>query len=203
MLMKWIRIVALFCMGSLLLAQGVDQNLMVTSGMEAGIDKGDSLNRAIYYVSIPADYTGNIYFRIFDADMGGRFDQSEVESATRYSLFGNGQISRGLLALEDTLESQEPLLQLTLAKDRYYDNRWRTLGSYTKESGELHEGSYCFEMIVDGIVGNGRNYYQLFVSAHDKENISIPGIRISSPAMSFPLTTNRRQATQVRFRVPA
>ena len=200
--MKLFRFLCLMGFCTVVLAQGVDQNLLVTSGIEAGVDKGDSLNRAIYYVGIPASNTGRVYFRIFDADMGGKFDEFEIPSETRYSLYGKGEIAWGILSLQDKIPSEKPLVNLILSKDKYFENRWRTIGDFSMDMGEPKDGYAYFQLVVDGIKGNGRNIYQLYVSAQDKENVPIKGVKISSPALSFRLSQKKELATQLKFVIP-
>ncbi len=200
--MRYLRFMILILIANIVYGQLLEQNFLVTSGIKAGIDKGDSLYRAVFYVGIPQSYDGKINFRIFDADLGGKYDNTVDESETRYLIFGKNEISWNIFSINDSLISENPLVRLSLGKDKYYNNRWRTIGSFTKDQGESRNNLVYFQLVIDGISGAGRNLYQFFVSSKENENENISGIEIQSPAMSLRLSTAKDLATQIKFIVP-
>ncbi|MBU4445677.1 PKD domain-containing protein, partial [bacterium] len=200
--MKFFKIL-LFCLIPVLInAQMIDQNFLITSGIDAGVDKGDSLNRAGFIVDVPAAYPGKIYFRIFDADLGDSFDNPGQKSETRYLVFGQGSIDRNVFSINDSIDVNKALVNLVLDADKYYDNRWRTIGSLTTVQGQKLGDRVLFQLLVDGISGSGRNHYQLFISADDKRNEKIDGAEIYSPALALRLASNVKMATQISFTIP-
>lgn len=179
-----------------------DQNLFVISGRDATITEGDTYNRAIYYIEIPQSLTGKIYIRIFDADLAGKYDRWEEGSEVLYYLYGKGSIDWNLRRITDPLPSQNPLVELCLAENRYYDDQWRTIATPNISEGEPRNDRIYFQLIVDGAQGRAINKYQVFVSALEKENESIEGIRIFSPVIMLHLPPAPEMATQIRFNIP-
>ena len=200
--MKSLRFLLPFLLIAPLFGQIPDQNLFVTAGTLAGQDKGDSLYRAIFFVGVPQNYAGKIYFRIFDADLGGKNDNVVVNAATRFQIFGKGNITWNLFGIADSVKGK-PLFDLQLGDDRYYDNRWRSLAFFGKEQGELRDGLVYFQLVIDGLADAGVNIYQPAFSTQDKENEPIPGIQVYSPALSIRISERKDLATQIRLIVPA
>jgi len=200
--MKILRLLLIYLIPVVITAQILDQNFIVTSGIQSGIDKGDSLNRASFFVAIPADYPGKIYFRIFDADLGDTYDNPVGTSETRYLIFGQQGYYPELFSLQDTIEVNKALISLILGADKYYDNRWRTIGTLTTQQGYKQADKMIFQVVIDGIKGKGRNLYQLAISTDEKRNEPIAGMEVSSPSVAVRLASNPQSATQVTFLIP-
>lgn len=201
--MKMIKILLLCLIPLLMNAQIIDQNFIITAGIEAGLDKGDSLCRTVINVEIPTAYPGKIHFRVFDADLGDTYDNPGRDSRTRYLVFGEQGIFESIFSIKDSVDVNKALVNLILGQDTYYDNRWRTIGSFQTSRGYIREDRSCFQIVVDGISGTGRNRYQIFVSADDKRNEFIEGATVSSPAMSLRMATNPTMSTQITFPIPS
>ena len=200
--MKIYRILLLCLISVLINAQSIDRNFLITSGIDAGVDKGDSLNRASFIVNVPAAYPGKIHFRIFDADLGDSYDNPGKKSETRYLVFGQGGIDRNVFSITDSIDVNKALVNLVLGADKYYDNRWRTIGSLTNVQGQKQGDRVLFQLLVDGVSGAGRNRYQLFISGDDKRNEKIDGAEVYSPALALRLASNVKMATQISFTIP-
>jgi len=201
--MRGIKIgLCLLTVVTVVLAQYPDQNLLVTAGIQASVDVGDTLNRGVYFLRIPENHSADIYVRVFDADLGGQFDRTVGASETRFSIYGQEGIDWNIFSGRDTLPESPPLTRLTLGQDRFYDNQWRTIARLKPEQGELRDGYRDFQLIVDGITGKGQNIYQLFISQAEKENQPIEGSVISSPSLSIYLPGQRELATQITFSIP-
>jgi len=179
-----------------------DQNLFVISGKDSRITEGDAYNRSIYYIEAPQSLTGTIYIRIFDADLAGKHDRWESGSEVRYYLYGKGSIDWNVRTIADPLPSQNPLTELRLGENRDYDDQWRTIAAPDISEGDPQNHHVYFQLIVDGTKGKAINKYQVFVSAHDKENELVDGIRIFSPVVMLALPPASDLATQIRFDVP-
>lgn len=180
-----------------------DQNLFVISGKDTRIKEGDTHNRSIYYIEVPQSLTGKIYIRIFDADLAGKHDHWEEGSEVLYHLYGKGNIDWNLRRITDPLPSQNTLAELHLGESRYYDDQWRTIAALDISEGEPRNNTIYFQLIVDGAKGRAINKYQVFVSALEKENKTIEGIRIFSPVVTLHLPPAPEMATQIRFEIPA
>jgi len=200
--MKILKILLVCLIPLLVNAQIIDQNFLITSGIDAGSDKGDSLYRMIVNVDIPAAYPGKVFFRVFDADLGDKYDNSGRNSQTRYLIFGKDGINPDIFSIKDSLNADRALVNLTLGQDQYYDNRWRTIGGFALNQGQPQGDRTLFQIVVDGISGSGRNRYQIFVSADDKRNEVIDGARITSPALALRLANNPSMSTQITFSIP-
>ncbi|MBU1872839.1 hypothetical protein KJ688_03765, partial [bacterium] len=200
--MKILKILLVCLIPLLVNAQIIDQNFLITSGIDAGLDKGDSLYRMIINVDIPSAYPGKVYVRVFDADLGDTYDNPGQNSQTRYLVFGQNGINPNIFSIKDSLNSTTALVNLTLGPDQYYDNRWRTIGSFTMAQGQPRGDRTLFQVVVDGISGSGRNRYQVFVSADDKRNDAIDGSAVTSPALALRLANNPGMSTQITFSIP-
>ena len=200
--MKILKILLVCLIPLLVNAQIIDQNFLITSGIDAGLDKGDSLYRMIINVDIPSAYPGKVYFRVFDADLGDTYDNPGQNSQTRYLVFGQNGISPNIFSIDDSLNVAAALVNLTLGSDQYYDNRWRTIGSFAMNQGQPKGDRTLFQVVVDGISGSGRNRYQVFASTDDKRNEAIDGSIVLSPALALRLANNPSMSTQITFTVP-
>ncbi len=179
-----------------------DQNLLVISGKDTRITEGDTHNRSIFYIEAPQSLSAKLYIRIFDADLAGKHDRWEEGSEVRYHLYGKGNIDWNLRTISDPLASQNTLAELRLGENRYYDDQWRTIATPDISEGEPRNNKIYFQLIVDGAKGRAINKYQLFVSALEKENEPIEGIRIFSPVVMLHLPPASEMATQIRFDIP-
>jgi len=199
--MKRFRLLVLLVLSGALYGQILNQNFNVTAGIDADAICGDSLKRSIFYVGIPNIYTGKVNFRVYDADMGGSYDELEDKSETRFLILGKSNIAWNILSIRDSLNYSNTLTDLRLSEDNSYDARWRTIGTFTKEQGEAVGNMAYFQLVVDGISGTGRNLYQIFISAQTKSNEEIPGIKIYTPAMNLRLSEKRDMTTQIKFQI--
>ena len=179
-----------------------DQNLMVVSGRDAPKTEGDRYHRAVYFIEAPEGMDARLHIRIFDADLGDRHDRWTEGSRTAYRLYGKGGVDRKILDIEDPLPPGPPLATLTLARDRFYDNRWRTFAAVDPSEGHIGDGKRVFQLIVDGAAGAGINKYQVVVSSADKENRPMDGVRVASPAVMLQLPAAPGKTTQIRFPIP-
>lgn len=179
-----------------------DQNLMVVSGRDAPKTEGDRYHRAVYFIETPEDLGARLYVRIFDADIGDRHDRWTDGAQVMYRLFGKGGIDRSALSIDDPLSAGPPLASLSLGRDRFYDDRWRTFAAVDPALGYAEGGKRVFQLVVDGAAGAGVNKYQVVVSSADKENRSVDGVRITSPAVMLQLPAAPGKTTQIRFPIP-
>ncbi len=200
--MKFMKILLVCLLPFMVNAQILDQNFLITAGINAGLDKGDSLYRMIINVDIPSAYPGKVHFRVFDADLGDTFDNPGKQSVTRYLVFGKDGIHPNIFNNKDSININAALVSLTLGEDKYYDNRWRTIGSLMTNQGQLKGDRILFQVVIDGLSGSGRNRYQVFISANDKSNEPIDGAIINSPAVTLRLANNPILSTQITFLIP-
>ncbi len=180
----------------------INQNLLITSGKDAFIASGDSLHRSVFYFEVPQAYTGKIYVRIFDADIGADYDSWEQESEVLYHLYGKGGVNRNIRSLTDALSDEKAITQLKLGRSRYYNDQWRTITVLDVSQGEPQGAMVYFQLVVDGIKGQAFNKYQVFISSEDKKNSLIEGARLFVPVINFNIPPKTGKMTQVRFMIP-
>ncbi|MCI5150401.1 MAG: hypothetical protein D3916_13615, partial [Candidatus Electrothrix sp. MAN1_4] len=176
------------------------QNFFITTGPES---TEESFQRFVFSFSVDSSYAGKLFVRIFDADFGETLDLDYTNSTVRYLVYGGTNVKQGLRKIDDPLPTQSPLASLKLGQDTFYDSRWRTIATLNPTDGRLPDGSVLFQLIVDGISGTGSNKFQLFISADEKKNTEIPGLRLFSPAINVQVPSAASLATEVRFTVPA
>jgi len=179
------------------------QNLYFLTGKDTALTEGDMYHRAVFYLELPENLTETVYLRIFDADLAGAHDRWEDGSEVRYRVYGKGALDWTLRTITDPLPSAQPLADLSLAENKFYDDRWRTLIALNPADAESKGQARYFQLVVDGLKGSAINKYQVFASAQEKENKAINGLRMFSPAVMLYLPTAPAMATQLRFEIPA
>jgi PKD repeat protein len=180
-------------------AQQTDTNFFITAGRDASVSEGDSLFRAVFYIGCPPTVAGSLHLRIFDADIGGKFDQIITPSRARYRLYGKGTIQPHIRSISDPTRNDKPLIDLELGEDELYDNQWRTLGSFRVIDGEPIDSLSTFQFIVDGASGSSINLYQIFVSSEEKRNTAMTGIHLTTPVMTVLIPASDKLAIQIPF----
>ncbi len=170
------------------------QNYFISTGPEV---TEENFQRFVFYFTVDGSYQDKLFVRIFDADFGGTLDLDYKNSKTRYLVYGGENIKQELR------KSDEPLASLELGENQFYDNRWRSIAALDPADGKLPDGRILFQLIVDGIAGLGSNKFQLFISADEKKNTAIPGLRLSAPAVNVQVPDAPSLDTEIRFTVPA
>lgn len=176
------------------------QNFFITTGPDV---TEESFQRFVFSFSVDSSYAGKLFVRVFDADFGGTLDLEYKDSKVRYLVYGGANINQGLRTIDEPLPSQSPLAALELGEDKFYNSRWRTIAALNPTDGRLPDGRILFQLVVDGISGPGNNKFQLFISADEKKNTVIPGLRLFTPEINVQVPSAPSLATEVRFTVPA
>lgn len=186
-------------------AQIQENNFYVVSGKDSPLSRGDRNFRNVFKIEVPNSHSGKTFVRIFDADFSSNYDRSASPSKVTYRVYGKGAISENVFSINDALPKVQPLVKLTLGEDKTYDNQWRTIGELTKNDGEtVSGGGYTtFQIIVDGIEGNGNNLYQLFISAEQKNNTEIQNLKITTPCATIRPPLDVEKVSQIKFEIPS
>jgi len=198
--LKALVLFLLFC--SEIYALPANENLLITSGKDAFSSSGDSLHRSIFYFEVPRAYSGKIYVRIFDADIGGDYDSWQQDSEVLYHLYGKDGLNRNVRSITDPLPDDKAITLLKLSRSRFYNNQWRTLTVLDTNQGEPQDSVVHFQLVVDGIKGQASNKYQVFISSEDKKNRAIQGARLFTPVINLNVPPDSGRMTQVRFMIP-
>ena len=163
----------------------IDENILalITFGKEAETSWGDDDFVQIIFFSVPESHQGAIYFRVFDPDIGGTFDEQKGAWDTRmtYSIFGGkGACSNKdaqKIKRDGNYKSGTMLASKTFREDAAYDGKWYSFGPFNPTEGELlpDYGGYVFKFICEGGAGDDGNMYTLFLSTDPNQNRNVEG----------------------------
>ncbi|MCI5146196.1 MAG: PKD domain-containing protein, partial [Candidatus Electrothrix sp. AR3] len=177
------------------------QNFFITTGQGASEDR---FNRFVVYFEVEKSYVGPLFVRIFDADCAGTLDIDPPNSKILYRVYGGQGINRGLRTPgpDASVLKNEALASLELGENNLYDNQWRSIARLHPADGRLPDGRVVFQLVADGISGKGSNKFQVFISAEEKKNTAIAGLRMSTPVVNLQLPAAPSSKTEIRFMVP-
>lgn len=199
--MRYIAALLLFLLlsaGNVMAAE--KQNFLITTGPEV---TEENFQRFVFYFSVDVSSADKLFVRIFDADFGGTLDLDYNNSKVRYLVYGGQAIKQNLRKIDEPLPQASPLASLELGENSFYDSRWRTIAALNPADGRLPDGRILFQLVVDGISGPGSNKFQLFISADEKKNTAVPGLRLYAPAVNVQVPDASALNTEIRFTIPA
>lgn len=193
-----------------LLAQPVpaaDENIpyLMTFGPEAETSWGDDDFSQSFFFKIPAEYTGQVFIRVYDPDTGGAVDEINGfwDTRTRFRIFGGA----GCWSESDAQET-EPignydsgtlLATKTFGEDPRYDEQWYTFGPFNPTEGEWSERfqGYILKIIADGLSGDDGNLYRYYLSTEPNENKNIEGANAFAYEYSFRMHNNAEEVSHI------
>ena len=153
-------------------------------GADASADLGDFNKMQAIYFDVPVDEDRPVYLRIFDADVGGSYEerQDNFNTQTRFLLLGGSSATKVFGASMDPLHEDPVFQNEDIIYDRTYgveprlNARYLNLGELPKEKGYLTDDGYRrYVLIVRGIKGNDSNYFDLLLS-YDPNGKDIPSV---------------------------
>lgn len=151
-------------------------------GPGAPLKYGDFDNAQAFYFEIPADEERPYYLRIFDADLGGHYEElhGTFDTRTRYILLGGSSASKIYGGSTDdlysfpTYDNRDVLYDRTYGEEPQMDGRYLTLGELPKNRGYKTDDGYLrYVLIVKGLGGDDSNYFDLLLS-YDPDSKDIP-----------------------------
>lgn len=158
-------------------------------GPGAPVTEGDDDHVQEIFFEAP-EGTGDLYIRIFDADVGGGGILSETIDKPRglyntemaYEIFGES----GSLATA------------TAGKDPAYHNNWGLLlGPFPSSAGEMVSGATGnrrrFRLVIRGINGDDGNAYNVALSTDPASNTAPAGSRAFAYTWTFPIISDSYQ----------
>jgi hypothetical protein len=164
---------------------GLDENIpfLVTFGKNGSREWGDDDFSQTWFVSIPPDYKGRFYIRVFDPDTGGQNDEQKGPWDTKmlYSIYGGKGVdpeknidSRGTQPTGD-YKSGTLLASKVFGNDLQYDNKYYTFGPFIATQGDKNDkwNTYIFKIICDGVSGDDGNLYKYFISKEPDKDVKI------------------------------
>lgn len=158
----------------------------------------DDFVQTFFYV-IPESYKKPVYIRIFDADLGGTYDENHgpFNSKTKFSVYaGNKAHSHADAKSPDpkgNYKSGNLLTSRSFGADASIDNKWVSLGPINPIEGELQPemGGRVIKVIIEGLDGDDGNLYRLFLSSVPDDNKSIEGANGFAYEYSFRLSDTK------------
>jgi len=172
---------------------------LVTFGNKAEKNWGDDDYNQIVFFSLPKEQKTPFYIRIFDPNIGGKYDENKegFNSSSTFSLYGAGCFS------EKDEENKDPIGNYkkgnlinskTFGAETIYDGKWFVFGPINPLEGEYlpNLGGYIFKLVVDGTSGDDGNLYRLFMSVKDDDNIPVEGGNAFMYEYSFRLNESQQ-----------
>lgn len=166
---------------------GKEENIpfLVTFGKMGQTSWGDDDFYQVFFFTIPKEYTGQFYIRVFDPDVGGEHDeiQGEFNTRTFFGVYGGKGVdpdknydSRGLNKAKNYKEGTL-LASRVFGNEARYDNKYFTFGPFNPTAGDFSSkwNSYIFKVVVEGVSGDDGNLYRFFMSRDQENNIPVEG----------------------------
>lgn len=204
-----IALVILACSGSGLQAQQLDvtRPLIVTYSKDAGSIEGDHDQRQLIRFSVPIEFSEKFYFQVFDADTGGKHDETVgIASNTemRFSLYGRNSDALVVRSGDGTPTENirgRPLQSIKIGSDKSYDDTWRNLFVVDPSRGQIVGEKREFFILIAGTSGDDGNLMNVRISRDENELAEIEGSRIYS-FLPTVRARSRRSITQLSVNVP-
>jgi len=170
-------------------------------GRDASGADGDDDHVQVVFFDVPDGTSGNLYVRLFDADVGGGLDEQNGgwDTAITYTLRGGaGAYTQGDARLSRPgpagIGSGVLLTQTVIGNVSAYDGNWNlVLGPYSAADGESVGGSRVFKLAVEGASGDDGNLYNVALSTDPSANTAPSGARVFAYSWTFPLAPDSPQ----------
>jgi len=187
---------------------GEDENIpfLVTFGRDGATSWGDDDFSQTWFFSVPKEYKGRFYIRVFDPDTGGEHDEPKGEWNTRtlFSVYGGKGVdpevndeSRGLQPTGN-YKSGTLLASRIFGEDNRYDNKYYTFGPFNPTEGDYSEKwGYIFKVIADGISGDDGNLYRYFLSREPNNDVPIEGANAFTYEYTFRMWNNTQSVSHI------
>jgi len=197
--------------------QAASEPLLVVYGPEANSREGDPDRIERLFFSLPAGTTGQLFLRLFDAEVGGRGDSvlGRLNGATDFRLYGGAGAYAGAARPEVEVDGTRPLARgaeqpaptgVLLAERRVgveaaLDDRWETVHAFDAATGEGVGDRLWFRLDVQGAAGDDGNVFAATISTADQANVLPDGMATVSfaPTLRWP---GSGAATEVRVAIP-
>lgn len=166
---------------------GIEENIpfLVTFGKAGETSWGDDDFYQVFFFTVPREYQGQFYIRVFDPDVGGEHDeiQGEFNSRTYFGVYGGKGVdpdknenSRGLNNVRNYKEGTL-LASRVFGSEPRFDNKYFTFGPFNPTAGDFSTkwNSYIFKVVVEGVTGDDGNLYRFFMSRDPENNLPVEG----------------------------
>ncbi|HNR41104.1 MAG TPA: hypothetical protein PKL65_02640 [Bacteroidales bacterium] len=188
---------------------GKDENIpfLVTFGKDGETSWGDDDFFSIFFFTIPKDFSGQFYIKVFDPDVGGENDelQGVWNSKTMFSVYGGKGVdpeknieSRGLLPGVN-YKTGNLLASRVFGDDARYDNKYYAFGPFNPSEGDFNEkwNSYIFKIVCEGISGDDGNLYRYFLSRDANSDLPLEGANAFTYKYTFRMWNDTKSISHI------
>lgn len=178
---------------------------LVTFSENGNSSWGDDDHVQVFFFIVPKTFTEPIYIRVFDPNIGGKYDEANrsFDSKTKFSIYGG----RGAHEHPDArgvdpkgkYKSGSLMSSKTFDNSPKYDDAWYTFGPFNPLEGEESDklGGYVFKVIAQGMEGNDGNLYRYFLSVNPNNNRAVEGSNAFTYEYSFRLPHSPKVITHL------
>lgn len=188
---------------------GKDENIpfLVTFGKEGETSWGDDDFFSLFFFTIPKDFNGQFYIKVFDPDVGGEHDelQGVWNSKTMFSVYGGKGVdpeknieSRGLLP-GTNYKTGNLLASRVFGDDARYDNKYYAFGPFNPSEGDFNEkwNSYIFKIVCEGISGDDGNLYRYNLSRDANSELPLEGANAFTYKYTFRMWNDTKSISHI------
>lgn len=168
---------------------------LMTFGKGADAKWGDDDHVQTHFFVIPKSETSPVYIRIFDPEIGGKYDtkNSSFNTQCSFSLYAG----KGVHSLKASrqinpasgYDKGKLVYSKTFGTSTETDNKWVSFGPINPSEGEYSKefDGYIFKMICKGLNGDDGNAYKYALSYSKTENLFVENGNIFTYEMCFKL----------------
>lgn len=168
---------------------------LVTFGAESHPGWGDDDHTQTFFFVVPEAFTKPVYIRVFDPEIGGKYDEpnGSWDTGVKFSVYGgDGAHSDPDAKKIDPVgnyKSGTLLAAKLFQSESRYDGQWYSFGPFNPMEGEdvPELNGRVFKVIAEGIAGDDGNLYKYFLSTKDQENKEVEGANAFTYEYSFRL----------------
>ncbi len=169
----------------------------INYGPGADPSEGDDNFIQVINIKLPQDYSGQALLKLFDMSCGSSMDVplGRWDSRFRFSIYRNEITEEQIRMIPGYKAEIYPnvISHFETGQDPRYYNNWYTFVDLAKYRSD---GS-TYSLVVEGVVGNDGNAFEIFISADSLNNIPVEGATLYSyePTLSI-----RRILNKISFR---
>lgn len=180
-------------------------DFLVTFGKNAETSWGDDDFVQIYFFSIPENHNQPFYLRIFDPEIGGKWDEIKgiPDTQVKFSFMGGEGVysepDAQSFQLKPNYNSGSVLSTKTFDNSGTYDDKWYVMGPFSPLQGEYieREKAYYFKMVAEGISGDDGNLYKYSLSLRPDANVEAPGANAFTYSYTFRLPDDPARVSHI------
>ena len=169
-------------------------------GSDAPISYGRFSDIQAFYFDIPETETRPVYLRIFDIEVGGRYDEKHgnFDTKTRFVILGGNSANtiiggKTSIGRENLSYSPDDVLyERTFGQDRQVDGKWFNLRQLDLDLGyNTGTGFVRYILLVQSLDGDDSNFFDLALSYSKTAKVPVPNAKsyVYSLSLKIPSLT--------------